>query len=554
MKINRPNRLNLGILAMCLSLSLILSLSACGTPSASGPADTFGLDFSMPASAKLESGGIVFFVDGLNAEIFDEMLQAGELPAIKKYFVDRGLYAPRATANTPSVTLANLTSFVTGAMPGHHGVVGINWFDRNRLIWRNYETIAQKNTLDGDYIHPTIYEQFPGRDTFSIFFQPHRNATKFVENWTSAGPPFYFGWYEFVDRLTLHRFNIVNDIARKRGNLPAITIAYMLAPDFRAYDQGVGSQAYRDAIRHTDYQIGRVLGDIERAGLLDKLYIVLISDHGLGEVTDHFPIEKALRDRIGLDIADKHLWEETPFEKRLDYYSRFPAVLYGSGDRYWALCLRKPLGGGGYAPWTTRPSAEDLRNYPTGNNPDGMDLVRFLADLPQVDVVAHAAGENRVRVVRQNGQVEFAQPDGRGGKISYRLIEGDDPLGWKQAVPAEMLNGKPASGREWLKATSRTNYPDLPEQIVAYFRAKRAGDIAVFATDGWDFRNSNRAGHGGLNPSDMHVPLIIAGPGIQPRTVEHARAIDVMPTLLELLGRKIPPTVDGQSLIADDSK
>ena len=131
-------------------------LCGCGVPSADGPADTYGLDFSLPADSKV-NGAIVFLVDGVNPEIFGRMIEAGDLPAVKKYFVDRGLYAPRAAGNTPSVTLASLTSFVTGLFPGHHGVTGINWFDRNRLLWRNYETIAQKNTLDGDYTAVNIF-------------------------------------------------------------------------------------------------------------------------------------------------------------------------------------------------------------------------------------------------------------------------------------------------------------------------------------------------------------------------------------------------------------
>ena len=130
----------------------------------------------------------MFVVDGVGGAIFEEMLEAGELPAIREYFVDRGLYVPRAVGNIPSVTMANLTSLATGRFPGHHGVVGISWFDRLNYIWRNYNTIAQKNTLDEDYTAPNIYEQFQDDMTVSIFYQPHRGATKFFENWHSAGP------------------------------------------------------------------------------------------------------------------------------------------------------------------------------------------------------------------------------------------------------------------------------------------------------------------------------------------------------------------------------
>ena len=544
-------------------LAPLVVLTGCYVPEADGPADTFGIDFrgTNPAGAR---GAVVFFVDGLNAAVFQQMLEAGELPSIKRHFVDRGLYVPRAVANTPSVTMANEVSLVTGLFPGHHGITGINWFDRNRLVWRNYETIAQKNTLDGDYTAPTLFEHLPGRTTFSLFFQAHRGATKFVENWTSAGPPFFFKAYEYVDRLALFRFHIVADVARKRRRFPAVTVVYMLAPDFRAYEFGVASAQYRQAIRHADRQIGRVLADMARGGILDDLNLILVSDHGLCEVTHHLPLVKFLRDELHLDVARRRLWEDSRFEDRLDYYRRHRAVTYGSGDRYWAICLRRPVrrrlektasasgGAVALAPWPARPTCDDLRSYPT--DAGEVDLIASLVRQEAVDVVAYAAGADRVRVRRKAGEVEFHQPGGRGRPIACRVLSGTDPLGWKGRVADEALAGKPLSHREWLDATAATDFPDLPAQILAYFRAPRAGDLAVFAAPGWDFTTVNRAGHGGLRPAEMHVPLIVAGPGVGKGTLPAARTTDVMPTILALLGRPVPPGLDGRPLVGMPAK
>jgi len=528
-------------------------MPACGVPSPDGPTDSFGVDFSPSAGAAARDvrGAIVFVVDGVNASVFREMLKQGELPAIQRYFVARGLYAPKAVANTPSVTLANLTTLVTGRFPGHHGIVGINWFDRRSRLLRNYDTIAQKNTLDGDYKSTTnIYEQFPDEMTVSIFFQPHRGTTKFFENWLSAGPPFFFGWYEYIDRLTLHRFGEMMDLARAAGRFPVITYAYLLAPDFQAYAHGVSSSQYRTALRHTDRQIGRLLGDLKRAGLLENIIIAMVSDHSLGDVKNHFHMDKFLRDTVGLNLATRQLCEETAEKDRRAYYDKYSAVTCGSGDRFWAIYLRKPnRAGGGYEPWSVRPSAENLANYAVRPGGPTVNLPEKLIQQEAVDAIAWATGPNRCRVRMKTGEVEFAQPAGPGGEIAYKPIRGTDPLGYRlRAGDRPMTISQ--SPRQWLELTHNTQYPNLPAQIVAYFRSARAGDIAVFASPGWDFFTRNRAGHGGIRAyDDLLVPLLIAGPGVPHETRKVAQTADLVPTLLTLLGKPLPPNLDGETLI-----
>jgi len=113
-----------------------------------------------------------------------------------------------------------------------------------------------------------------------------------------------------------------------------------------------------------------------------------------------------------------------------------------------------------------------------------------------------------------------------------------------------MVLGRPHSPQTWLQATADTQYPDLVPQIMAYFDAPRAGDIAVFAAPGWDFSSKHKAGHGGVRPADMTTVLLMAGPGVpHERRKDAVRAVDVMPTLLELLGRPAPDDIDGRSLI-----
>ncbi len=533
---------------MLVSLAFVVAISLAGC----GSAATRGLDFRLPAGSR-ERGAVVFLVDGVNAEIFETLLDAGELPAFRKYFVDRGLYVRRAVGSIPSVTLVNQTCIVTGRFAGHHGIVGNRWFDRNRLIFRNYALIAQKNLLDSDHQAITIFEYLPDALTCSLFFQSHRGATKWTENFLSAGPPFFFGWYGFIDELTLSRFEIVADLSRRYRQFAGLTLVYLLNADFQAYEHGASSPQYRQALRHVDRGVGGVLGDIERAGLLDKIHIALVSDHGHWDVTRHCDLVRLLREQAGLSTARDSVSDDVPFEARLATFDRYAGVLFCNGDRYAGLYLRKPHregpASGRWHPWLIRPSMDELRNYPAGTKT--VDLPSLVASQEAVGAVCFAPGPDCARVQTKAGEVEFHQVGGPGAPIRFRVIRGTDPLGWRGRVPDDVLGGKPLGPREWLSVTSATEYPDLPAQIVAYFRAERAADLAIFATVGWDFGTTHRSGHGGLRGVDMRVPLLLAGPGVRhERRDTDVRTVDLMPTLLMLLGRPVPPGLDGESLLS----
>ena len=333
-----------------------------------------------------------------------------------------------------------------------------------------------------------------------------------------------------------------------------MTTVYLLSPDFHAYEHGIANNDYHEALAHTDYQLGRVFADMERAGLLDKIVIGMVADHSQATVNKHFDAVEYLLKDLRLKVASKTLWENTSFEKRLAYYQQYPAVIYGGGERYLAITLRRPNRDQagklvGFDPWPSKPAPEDLFDYPTQRG--NVNLVSSLASQPAIDVVAYQVAPNCVRLRRSSGEVEFSQPDGRGGQISYRVISGTDPLGWHALVPADLLAGRPASPRQWLQATYGTNYPDLPAQILAYFSAYRAGDIAVFAQPGWDFSHDLRGGHGGLQGySDMLVPMLLAGPGVPHGQLAPARTVDLAPTILGLLGRQAPPQLDGIDLLS----
>jgi arylsulfatase A-like enzyme len=75
--------------------------------------------------------------------------------------------------------------------------------------------------------------------------------------------------------------------------------------------------------------------------------------------------------------------------------------------------------------------------------------------------------------------------------------------------------------------------------------------VVLLADHGEEFEDHGGSGHGhSLHTEVVRVPLVLRAPGIAPRRVpELARQVDVLPTVLELVGLSTPPGLAGHSLV-----
>ena len=90
------------------------------------------------------------------------------------------------------------------------------------------------------------------------------------------------------------------------------------------------------------------------------------------------------------------------------------------------------------------------------------------------------------------------------------------------------------------------------EKLAALGEAERTL-VVVTSDHGEEFYEHGWKGHDEtLYDEVLHVPLIMRGPGIVPaglRVPAQVSLVDLMPTLLDLLGVPVPPTVQGTSLV-----
>ncbi len=129
------------------------------------------------------------------------------------------------------------------------------------------------------------------------------------------------------------------------------------------------------------------------------------------------------------------------------------------------------------------------------------------------------------------------------------------PAGYLACLKGEQS----CSAREWdvLESLYRAEVEHLARGLTRLRLALDEAGLAdntllLLASDhgeGFDVARG-RIHHGGrLHADQIRIPLWLSGPGIEPgETTEPVSLVDVMPTVLDLLGVPIPPGLDGRSL------
>lgn len=513
---------------------------------------------------------VLITADGLDQTRLADLLATGMLPNIQRELIDRGVRVRYAVTCVPSITYANLVSMLTGRFPGHHGVLGNKWFDRYSLVLRDYTTIETYRLVDGDFLCPTIYEHLAEHVTVSVQCAARRGATRTIDNWATSGINWFFRGYAEVDKLVAMRFELIAELANRVGRWPVFIHAYFPGLDEVGHRYGADSPQYDRALTNLDRQVGRITTALRDAGVYEATYLVLVSDHGHVPIArDHVsPVVEWFTSRAGVRVCEA-VPSTGGFGKRYEAASRCDLVLINSGYRRLAAHVRGPAG------WHTRAAQgalEDLAGLTRRTQSHSVSsTLRAAAFMPRgpktsepgipqatlwqqpgVGLVAVRLADGHVALVNRRGRAEVhRERDATGSRYRLGVLAGD-PLGYL-ADPrvAQFVNAGWHESREWLAATADQAMPDLVPQIVEMFDSPRAGDIVVFAADGWAFSDKDHGGHGSVLARDMLVPLIFAGPEISPATsLPFARTVDIMPTLLELLGRE-PPPADGVSLAAE---
>jgi len=474
---------------------------------------------------------VLITVDGLSVDKMDELLADGALPNIRR-MIDGGVRVERAVSGWPTITYAQVTSLLTGQFPGHHGILGNKWFDRYSLICRDYATMRTYRHTDRDFTASTLYERLHDRMTVSIQCAVRRGATRIVDNWARSGIGWFFGMFDAVDAIMPIRFEKIAPLANRTAVWPVLIHAYFPALDEIGHRHGPDSAQYRETLIHVDRHIGRIREAVASAGMADRTWMVLVSDHGFQSVAPRncFDVIRWLRRERGLKITED-AFDSHSFEDRYRHFLPFEAVVINGGFRRAAIHLRGP------GSWFDRPSPEQVERLLAPQPQSGDRGIQWQDGVLLVArKVPSPPEEHAVELVSRHGVSRITRRMESGiRRYRYERATADALGGWADEELANFIASGWHDAAEWLAATADSCYPDLVVQAAEMFDSPRAGDLVLFAADGWDFAPGDRGGHGGVTRSDIRVPMIFAGPNLHGGSIRNARLVDVAPTILSLI-------------------
>ncbi|MBL6974965.1 MAG: alkaline phosphatase family protein, partial [Deltaproteobacteria bacterium] len=394
---------------------------------------------------------IFILFDGARSDLFAELLEAGELPAIRRHLVEPGC-SRSAVAAFPTVSGPGHLPFMTGCFPGTLNVSGVYWFDRE----------AYGRSLTGLTGFRTYLGPFKVR-------KMNQDVTPSTPNLAQVWPDveYVFGWYTrgSADRALLTRWT--KSVSFVRGFMTkdwlqcdadaevklmqsvdggaSFIFAVFPAPDELGHRFGPTGDETRTAYARLDQTIDRLfkrLGDRSEA---DSTLVMIGSDHGQSNTHTHFPLDRFVEERVGRTLI----------------YKRFATPLHGNK----AAVLPN---GNGMANvhfrgegWTSgRP---DLTAEPY------QGLIGDLLEQEPMDILAWREEDGWIRMVSRRGAARFRET---GPSMTEYDPSASDPFGY------EGLEGA-VSFDQWLQATADHDYPDGPVSLATHLRAPRSGDLIV---------------------------------------------------------------------------
>jgi hypothetical protein len=251
-------------------------------------------------------------MDGTNANVLYDMAARGEAPNVARLMAMGTTYGFGVMSSLPTITLANHTTILTGAYPGHHGILHNAWWDRARgeqVVTNSPATwLTAMGTLDPgvETLYQAVARAFPGSVSVAINEPCDTGADHSIFDLMRRGeaidrpPPVEelphttqmfvrpvkeYRWSTLVDHAAVEQFVGIwgGEHRGRTWPLPRFTWVNFALTDAAMHEGGPHSDIAAAAVRDTDARLGELLDAVDAAGVFDRTAFFVVADHGMEE-------------------------------------------------------------------------------------------------------------------------------------------------------------------------------------------------------------------------------------------------------------------------------
>lgn len=190
-----------------------------------------------------------------------------------------GVSAISLQPSFPTKTFPNHYSIVTGLHPQNHGIISNNMYDR---FYNEYFSLGDRNAVEnsrwyrGEAIWETARKQ--GIKTASYFWPGSEIDVEYRR-------PDYFHYYDH-NRPYMQRIDgVIEWLSLPYNERPKFITLYFDAADTDGHKYGPDSKEINNTISYLDSLLGILIVKLKEIKLIDSTNIILVSDHGMSEVS-----------------------------------------------------------------------------------------------------------------------------------------------------------------------------------------------------------------------------------------------------------------------------
>ena len=238
---------------------------------------------------------LLISIDGFHPDYVDKY----ETPNID-LLAEAGVLADYMVPVFPTKTFPNHYSIATGLYAENSGLIANNMYDAEMDEYYslgNREAVQDARWYGGEPIWVTAEKQ--GVNTAPMFW-PGSEAPIGGEH-----PTF---WAPFNQELpySARVDSVIHWLSMDEDTAPGFMTLYFSRVDTYGHRYGPESDSVASAVREVDEQIGYLIDELDRTGQRESLNMIIVSDHGMAEVSDERVI---LLDQIlNLETVDVIDW------------------------------------------------------------------------------------------------------------------------------------------------------------------------------------------------------------------------------------------------------